>query len=646
MVKNGINFNNIKWGSFTKQFQNRKNKNLMSLKSFSNFILKHPKKFNKKTLKRANFYKHVIIGGMLKGDNDIKTAEEWIQDFPEFFESGMDIFQLRDLLNNRRIEDEESEHDEKSSQHSSKHDSIPSLESSIPESIYNSPVRNYLERGRELSQMKHNDFNALNYDNKDEETNPITTENFSHILSTKEKGEYLKNKIKNKKKHEIMALMKLGKLSFKPEEKIDFSALKLLWDSRNPENAVQYLSEIYEEGFDFKIPSLSKEKKIFKEARDSGKAFEFTSCGKNNKLFSKICNVENNNVQLSDFWIDALFDTTISILKDVLKENLEDFDESELEKLTSAGSQFPHDLLDFENEIVNERKDFRDVNFIEPYLKDIKKMKEVFLKEYMKYKWRNIDEFKIWYYKNYEYNSKGITIAKFPYIEDNKNDDWCNSESDINFAFKRSNPRYRTIIDSKRHIILYEKYARLTRIKNGEEVELKPKNEREKYIIETFFNIFNDILKEEFKGKKMKWIITFGSSDCIANYNFTNDNKIKKGQILSIYKLSSNKKEVEIPLTEFEIIGSKSSNLKFDKKEFLKLKNSFKEPHMKKLESEKHLYDEYNELINDEKEIKELEERILYLQELKWTENREKEYKEKKKRLKKLYKKHNIENII
>lgn len=62
-MNDDIEFEDINWGSLTKQLKafNSKNKKKFNLKQFSNFILKNPSKFQKKTQQRANFYLNVIL---------------------------------------------------------------------------------------------------------------------------------------------------------------------------------------------------------------------------------------------------------------------------------------------------------------------------------------------------------------------------------------------------------------------------------------------------------------------------------------------------------------------------------------------------------------------------------------------------------
>mgnify|MGYP000666159506 CR=1 FL=1 len=62
-MNDDIEFEDINWGSLTKQLKafNSKNKKKFNLKQFSNFILNNPSKFQKKTQQRANFYLNVIL---------------------------------------------------------------------------------------------------------------------------------------------------------------------------------------------------------------------------------------------------------------------------------------------------------------------------------------------------------------------------------------------------------------------------------------------------------------------------------------------------------------------------------------------------------------------------------------------------------
>jgi hypothetical protein len=69
MSEEPIDFDDLKWGSLTKQLQafNRKNKTKMDLESFSKHILDNPKKFIERSKDRARFYLNVIKPKAKKG---------------------------------------------------------------------------------------------------------------------------------------------------------------------------------------------------------------------------------------------------------------------------------------------------------------------------------------------------------------------------------------------------------------------------------------------------------------------------------------------------------------------------------------------------------------------------------------------------
>jgi hypothetical protein len=57
-------FTNVKWGTFSAQFKDYNTKHKTgkkkSLKSFANYVLKHPSRFHSKSVKRARFYNNLI----------------------------------------------------------------------------------------------------------------------------------------------------------------------------------------------------------------------------------------------------------------------------------------------------------------------------------------------------------------------------------------------------------------------------------------------------------------------------------------------------------------------------------------------------------------------------------------------------------
>ena len=65
-TKNNIDWDDIKWGSFTAQFARYRsthpNTRINTLEKFGKYIIKNKKKFTLKTFRRANFYIKVILG--------------------------------------------------------------------------------------------------------------------------------------------------------------------------------------------------------------------------------------------------------------------------------------------------------------------------------------------------------------------------------------------------------------------------------------------------------------------------------------------------------------------------------------------------------------------------------------------------------
>lgn len=59
---NTIDFNKIKWGSFTKQMKRYKTKHPRTdtVEEFATAVERHPKEFATKTKRRAAFYKNIL----------------------------------------------------------------------------------------------------------------------------------------------------------------------------------------------------------------------------------------------------------------------------------------------------------------------------------------------------------------------------------------------------------------------------------------------------------------------------------------------------------------------------------------------------------------------------------------------------------
>jgi hypothetical protein len=69
-------YKELDWGSFTKQFKNRKQKSIKTLEEYAEYIENHKEDFAPKTLKRARFYLNVILKrGVKKGGMIVKRFD-------------------------------------------------------------------------------------------------------------------------------------------------------------------------------------------------------------------------------------------------------------------------------------------------------------------------------------------------------------------------------------------------------------------------------------------------------------------------------------------------------------------------------------------------------------------------------------------
>ena len=90
-------FDNINWGSFTKQFENRPEhlRHLHDLHSYAKFILDNPKDFNTRTERRARFYLNMIDpkGGKLQ----VKLIKELIDNSYQHNKTQIGQFNLQPM---------------------------------------------------------------------------------------------------------------------------------------------------------------------------------------------------------------------------------------------------------------------------------------------------------------------------------------------------------------------------------------------------------------------------------------------------------------------------------------------------------------------------------------------------------------------
>ena len=627
MVQKGINFNKIHWGSFTKQFKNRKNKNIKNLKSFSNYIIKHPNEFNSKTLKRANFYIHVIRhnkfkGGMIKGDIDEETIES---QFPHFEDESIDphfgiphfatdeemynyfandIFQhefdpdeygpvereliirgIKDRL--KRDKDLISESESKISKKQDEENEDLDYSLAEQRKILNDFRTDMHKMQERVHNLKHkaplhsNERNRLLKLETSIIDNNITGADIDEdILDEIERVNSIIEHVGNIKKE--FYTISLNTLEELPEDIFNAGTITLKTLSISDKLSRAFLRQYFlDKGDDINSPEIKKE--IEEYIAKPGNTFEFTSCGENNKLFSKICDVGDNNVVLSDFFIDFIFKECRDIL---LKDY--PFTEEEIFFLKSGGSQFPQDLIDLLNLIVNERKDYN-MDFLNDYNNEIKKMKEIY--ESNKSSFKNIKTFKKWYYKNRPYKGIDIQISKFdePILKDWDDSKMANTKDEIKRAFSSNEPLYYTSFNSNKKIINWKKIMnwdeeKLIKIKNkmlsGKKLN---KGETQEMIKKAFSDEMNKLIEKYLfdKNQEYEYIITSACSEGIVNYNYSKDKLFKKN-ILEVYKLkgfrgSTTKFSISIPITEFIPVQTNIKDTKIIAKQILERQLSTKQ---------------------------------------------------------------------
>jgi hypothetical protein len=595
IIGGAINFHKIHWGTFTKQFHNRKNKKLKNLKEFANYILKNENDFNTITKKRANFYKHVISGGMI--GYGPKKEKESTQEFLDSLKKrkaerdfllnnpNPDIIPDLNIITNttNEVSEVENTDDKKEEVHYGSLDdntieniiipheeidnTIKDIEEVLPENnqdnIYQE-INNVKQEIQELNIENEKNYEEIEKLNKKDRTyiarkdffNRKISNNISKITDLEElEDELLEKQIQNlennlsKEKNKFEDIMKtyeeldLGFIEFTDENLVELPN-DIINDGTIYLKTISISDKIAKENILNYYENNIEETELHKKLTGAGNIFEWTSVGENNNIFSKICGVGDNDVLLSDNVIEELFKQC----KANILENNPELTSEDLDFLKSASSQFPQDLIDILNNIVNERKDYNK-DFLKLYNEQIKKMNEVY--EEVKDK-IPIKDFKKWYYKKFDYEGIEIQIAKFNKPDfDSIKDNWANSKTEIEEAYKKGAPLYLTNIDKKRYITGWEKTFKF---------DAKVKNKIEKEIRDLFVNEMNQVLYDTFSkdNQKYKYIITSNFKECVANYNFTDDKKIKK-HILEIYKLKDSyggNKAVSIPITEFRPIQS------------------------------------------------------------------------------------------
>lgn len=259
---------------------------------------------------------------------------------------------------------------------------------------------------------------------------------------------------------------------------------------------------------------------------DSGKPAEFSICGINNPLAKKIFNVNNPNVQITDYIVDDIFK----------RQGLD----------SDIGKQFCIDNVDTTNNFFSESKDYKGLNYktgfelnaqlkevyydelineldvlLESYLDENNEdEKEALLNDIKAYKatLTDKDEFDKDFYKNRHYIGIGVTMNKFNKIEipeDYDYDDSPSNEKQMTRVMNSQGQRFIPVMEDRYIVKILRKRGKT----NKEEAD--------------FFDInFN---KEVIKNP-MKYYITTNFSKVLGTYNYTDDDLVENDFILGTYK--------------------------------------------------------------------------------------------------------------
>ena len=293
-------------------------------------------------------------------------------------------------------------------------------------------------------------------------------------------------------------------------------------------------------------------KKEMDELDTAGKRLEYGVCGSKNKNAITLFNVRKPQMQVTDFLISDIYHSKVKpelqLIRDeqeasgVKKSKLIEVPENDL------GAQFCQDNIDMKNEIINEMKDYNNVNYKNMYninielkkiymneLKDeiknlfedyktetsSKKLKKLMKQiEEKKELLTNKDEFDKSFYKNKKYMGIPITINKWNKVvvpDDYDYDDSPSTEEQINYIIKSQGQKFIPYTDN-RYIIGYEQVG-------GSSKEYNEK--------------MTDYINEDLiQDKRFQFMITVRFKNGIGVYNYTMDDLVDNDFILGTYKTS------------------------------------------------------------------------------------------------------------
>jgi hypothetical protein len=584
IIGGAINFHKIHWGAFTKQFNNRKNKKLKNLKEFANYILENKNKFDKLTIKRANFYKHIIIGKNIIGCGPKKdlTPEErllkWQQRnytnpnskiVPELNVSITGDNPDVNIINTP----EETKTDETKTDETKTDENKPIQElKEIDESLLTEEqIKKLQEKENETLKNRQNLLNTLNmelpddYNSDDDESvisnndflNEYTHENFFYNPSLSLSEQIIPDDL----------LQIDGDIY---DDFIDDDVMEnLMLYIENPENAEKYYSKfVADKGL---TPTdREREDAILKE----GKTEECATSGFGSLPIKEMYNVDECNPNIADFFIEEAHINTCNYLKSLLNPKGDKmFDDAEIDKLKSSASQFGIDIYDNLLKKFLEIKAYHAIDFIKSYNLDItiynniknsifdinnleKELKDleyededikVILDNYTKNFLTGKEDFKTFFYRNLSdaIHSEPIQIAKFP-------------KPDINYISTNGTNRLNKVKDIKKALVSHNPRYDLE-YQKGDIRDIKVPDKQNPSKLEIYYKkIMDKELSKTFKSKKNKAEIIIYYKECPAIYKMSNDIK-KRTDVLSVYELGimrgekGKKNAVKIPFLEFNV---------------------------------------------------------------------------------------------
>jgi hypothetical protein len=256
----------------------------------------------------------------------------------------------------------------------------------------------------------------------------------------------------------------------------------------------------------------------------SGKAQEFSICGKNNEIAKKLYNVKHPDIMITDFMVNNILGGEV-------------------------GSQFCCDCIDIPNRKIIEMKKYDGINYIEyynlqiqlkkTYINDLKIELDKFIDQYLdtpkenkslrKAYLTNItaiynvltnkDEFDKDFYKNKRYYGIGITMNKFNRIEipsDYVYDDKFNTK------------------EMMEHVQMSQGQKFIPHFVNKQITKITRKPTKDTSKDNKFNKEFNEIIKGDVKPYNFN--ITNVFSNILGVYDYTNDNLVENDFILGTYR--------------------------------------------------------------------------------------------------------------